>query len=189
LKKYTNDLKRSNEELHQFAYITSHDLQEPLRMIASYLQLIERRYKGRLDKDADEFIGFAVDGANRLQEMIIGLLAYSRVGTRGNPFEEVNFAEVFGKAISNLKIAIEESGAFITTDRLPIIKADESQLTQVFQNLISNAIKFRGCEPPRIHVSAKPILDFGDRILDLTDPENPEIQSLKSKIPNAYLFQ
>jgi len=155
IQRYTAELKRSNEELQQFAYIASHDLQEPLRMIASYLQLIERRYKGKLDKDADEFIAFAVDGASRLQEMIIGLLAYSRVGTKGKPLEEVNFSEVLGNAILNLKVAIEESGALITADQLPVINADATQLVQVFQNLISNAIKFKGSEIPLIHISAE----------------------------------
>lgn len=154
IEKTVEELRRSNEELKQFAYIASHDLQEPLRMIASYLQLIERRYKGKLDKDADEFIAFAVDGASRLQNMIIGLLAYSRVGTKGKPFEEINCSEVLGDAISNLKIAIEESGALVTADRLPVIKADAGQLIQVFQNLMANAIKFRLEDPPRIHVSA-----------------------------------
>lgn len=155
LRRNMYDLKRSNEELQQFAYIASHDLQEPLRMIASYLQLIERRYKGKLDKDADEFIAFAVEGASRLQEMIIGLLAYSRVETKGKSFEEVNSAEVFGNAVANLKLVIEESGALVTAGSLPIIRADASQLLQVFQNLISNAIKFRGKDAPLIHISAE----------------------------------
>ncbi|MEW6714480.1 MAG: ATP-binding protein [Nitrospirota bacterium] len=155
VKQYNRELKRSNEELQQFAYIASHDLQEPLRMIASYLQLIERRYRGKLDKDADEFIAFAVEGASRLQEMIIGLLAYSRVETKGKSFEEVNSAEVLGNAVANLKLAIEESGSLVTTGTLPVIKADASQLLQVFQNLISNAIKFRGKDAPLIHISAE----------------------------------
>ncbi len=154
IEKTVEELRRSNEELQQFAYIASHDLQEPLRMIASYLQLIERRYRGRLDKDADEFISYAVDGASRLQNMIIGLLAYSRIETKGKPFGEVNLAEVLGLAISNLRIAIEESGALITADRLPVVRADPVQLVQVFQNLLANAIKFRREDPPCIHVSA-----------------------------------
>ena len=149
------ELQRSNEELKQFAYIASHDLQEPLRMIASYLQLIERRYKGKLDKDADEFITFAVEGANRLQEMIIGLLAYSRVQTKGKPFEEVNSAGVLGYAIANLRLVIEESGALVTAGPLPVINADAGQLLQVFQNLITNAIKFRGKDAPHIQISAE----------------------------------
>ncbi|HZK61526.1 MAG TPA: ATP-binding protein, partial [Anaerovoracaceae bacterium] len=150
-------LKRSNEELKQFAYIASHDLQEPLRMISSYLQLIERRYKGQLDKDADEFIAFAVDGANRLQAMITGLLAYSRVETKGNPFEIVEFSEILAKVILNLKVAIEESGAVITNDELPAIAADGSQFIQVFQNLILNSIKFKSSDPPQIQICAKPV--------------------------------
>lgn len=188
LQRYMEELKRSNEELKQFAYIASHDLQEPLRMIASYLQLIERRYKGKLDKDADEFIAFAVEGASRLQEMIIGLLAYSRVETKGKPSEEINSADVLGNAVANLKFVIDDNGALITAGTLPVIRADAGQLLQVFQNLISNAIKFRGSDAPLIHISAKPILDFGDRILDLTDSENSEVQNLNSKIPNAYMF-
>lgn len=155
LNRYAEKLRRSNEELQQFAYVTSHDLQEPLRMIASYLQLIESRYKGKLDKDADEFIAFSVDGAARLQDMITGLLSYSSVGTKRKPFDDVNCSEVLGHVISNLKVAIEESGALVTSDRLPVIKADGGQLVQVFQNLISNAIKFRGADLPRIHVSAE----------------------------------
>ncbi|MBI4826837.1 MAG: GHKL domain-containing protein [Nitrospirae bacterium] len=155
IRKYTEELKRSNKELQQFAYIASHDLQEPLRMIASYLQLIERRYKGNLDKDADEFIAFAVDGANRLQEMIIGLLAYSRVETKGKPLAVVNSAEVLGNAVANLKLVIEESGALVTAETLPVIRADASQLLLVFQNLISNAIKFRGKDAPLIYISAE----------------------------------
>lgn len=160
LKQTLETLRHSNEELKQFAYIASHDLQEPLRMIASYLQLIERRYKGQLDKDADEFIAFAVEGANRLQEMIIGLLAYSRVETKGNPFEKVDFSEILAKTILNLKIAIEESGAIIMNDELPAIEVDGSQFIQVFQNLLANSIKFKSSEPPLIHVSAKQISEI-----------------------------
>lgn len=155
IKRYTAELKRSNKELQQFAYIASHDLQEPLRMISSYLQLIERRYKGKLDKDADEFINFAVDGAERLQNMINGLLAYSRVETKGKPIQKTDCETVIKETLSNLKVAIEESGAKITYDSLPTLMADSSQLVQVFQNLISNAIKFRSNETPRIHISAK----------------------------------
>ncbi|MDO8281898.1 MAG: ATP-binding protein [Thermodesulfovibrionia bacterium] len=155
LQRHVEELKRSNEELKQFAYIASHDLQEPLRMIASYMQLIERRYKGKLDKDADEFIAFAVEGATRLQEMITGLLHYSRLETRGKPLLEVNSSEILGTAVSNLKVLIEESGALVTSDRLPVIKADAVQFVQVFQNLIANAIKFKGEASPHIHVSAE----------------------------------
>lgn len=155
LKHYSSELKRSNEELQHFAYIASHDLQEPLRMISSYLQLIKRRYKGNLDADADEFIHYAVDGANRLQTMINGLLEYSRVDTHGKSFELADCEVVLQQALTNLKVMIEENIATITHDPLPTVMADGSQLLLVFQNLITNAIKFRGNEPPRIHISAK----------------------------------
>lgn len=150
-----HELKRSNEELRQFAYIASHDLQEPLRMISSYLQLIERRYKDKLDKDADEFIAFAVDGANRLQEMINGLLDYSRIETRGKPFEKTDCESVLQQTFDNMQVAVRESGAVVTHDPLPVVVADKTQLIQVFQNLIANAIKFRSGEIPRIHISAR----------------------------------
>jgi light-regulated signal transduction histidine kinase (bacteriophytochrome) len=149
------DLQRSNAELEQFAYVASHDLQEPLRMVSSYTQLLARRYKDKLDKDADEFIAFAVDGANRMQRMINDLLTYSRAGTRGKEFTSVDCEAALGQAHANLRIAIEEHNAVITHDPLPTVMADEGQLAQLFQNLISNAIKFRGEEPPRIHVSAR----------------------------------
>ena len=155
LKRHTRELKKSNKELQHFAYIASHDLQEPLRMISSYLQLIETRYKGRLDADADEFIAYAVDGANRLQNMINGILAYSRVETHGKSFEPADCEVVLEHALANLKIAIEESNAVITHDSLPTVMADDSQLVSVFQNLIGNAIKFHGTELPRIYISAK----------------------------------
>jgi signal transduction histidine kinase len=155
LRKANTDLSRSNRELEQFAYIASHDLQEPLRMVASYLQLIERRYKGRLDSNADEFIGYAVDGAVRMQRMINDLLAYSRVGTKGNAFAPVDANEVLGQAMADLRLKIRETNAAITYDPLPTVQADASQLVQVFQNLLSNSIKFRGETKPAIHVSAQ----------------------------------
>jgi len=155
LKETLKDLERSNKELEQFAYVASHDLQEPLRMVTSYVQLLERRYKDKLDSDANEFIAYAVDGAGRMQSMINDLLDYSRVGTTGKTFEKTNCARVLGQAVVNLQGAIEESGAVIAKNKLPTIKADESQLIQLFQNLIDNAIKFRGKEPSRVHVAAK----------------------------------
>lgn len=155
LRRYAKELERSNRELQQFAYIASHDLQEPLRMVASYLQLIQNRYKGRLDEDADEFIEFAVDGARRMKSMIEGLLSYSRVETRGGDFKPLDFNEALGLALKNLQSAIEESEAVITCDVLPLLQADPTQIIQLFQNLIGNAVKFRGAEPPRIHVSAR----------------------------------
>jgi light-regulated signal transduction histidine kinase (bacteriophytochrome) len=155
LARYTAELARSNAELEQFAYVASHDLQEPLRMVASFTQLLARRYRGQLDKDADEFIGFAVDGATRMQSLINDLLAYSRVGTRGKPFAPTDCGAVLKMALDNLARSVEESGAVITHDPLPTVTGDEVQLTQLFQNLIANAIKFRGRETPRIHVSAE----------------------------------
>ncbi len=150
------ELVRSNSDLQQFAYVASHDLQEPLRMVASYLQLLERRYKDKLDADANEFISYAVDGAGRMQTLINDLLAYSRVGTQGKPFKLTDYGEVLKRALLQLKIAIEESGAVITYDEpLPHIMGDENQLTQVLQNLVSNAIKFQGKEGPRIHIGVK----------------------------------
>ena len=148
------ELKRSNEELQQFAYVSSHDLQEPLRMVASYTQLLAKRYKGRLDSDADEFIAFAVDGCNRMQGLIQDLLAYSRAGTNGKVFCEVSAEDALQQALTNLRITIEQSGAVVSHDSLPAIKTDETQLTQVFQNLVGNAIKYRSAEAPRVHVSA-----------------------------------
>jgi len=156
LKKAVADLKRSNEELQQFAYVASHDLQEPLRAVASFTQLLSERYKGRLDTKADEFIAFAVDGANRMQTLINDLLTYSRLETRGKPPEPTDSHDALGRALANLGTAIRESGALVTNDDLPTLKADESQLVQLFQNLIGNAIKFHGQEPPRVHVSAIP---------------------------------
>ena len=152
---YAGDLARSNAELEQFAYVASHDLQEPLRMVASFTQLLARRYQGKLDQNADEFIGFAVDGARRMQELINDLLAYSRVGTRGKPLAPTDLTEVLKDAEANLHQAIEESGAVITHDPLPVVSGDPVQLTQLFQNLLANAIKFRNAAAPRIHVSAQ----------------------------------
>ena len=152
-------LKRSNQELEQFAYVASHDLQEPLRMVSSYTQLLERRYKDQLDQDAKDFIFFAVDGANRMQHLINDLLDYSRVTTRGKPFVKLDLSAVLGHAIANLQKKIQETGAMIVNDDLPFVYGDEVQLVRVFQNLLDNAMKFRGAEPPRINVSAKTVDD------------------------------
>ncbi len=148
------ELARSNAELERFAYIASHDLQEPLRMVASYTQLLGRRYRGKLDQDADEFIAYAVDGANRMQALINDLLAFSRVGTKGAPMVPAPLSRPLDLALSNLSVAIAESGAQVTRDELPVAIIDQRQVIQLFQNLIANAIKFRGSEPPRIHVGA-----------------------------------
>jgi PAS domain S-box-containing protein len=150
------ELNRSNEELQQFAYIASHDLQEPLRMVASYTALLARRYKGKLDSDADDFIAFAVDGASRMQLLIRDLLAYSRVGSKGKELVDTSSAEALQHAIHNLRGAIEGSGALVTHDPLPSVMADEMQLTQLFQNLVGNAIKYRRAGVPRVHITAVP---------------------------------
>lgn len=149
------ELEKSNKELENFAYVVSHDLQEPLRMISTYLQLLGLRYKGKLDSDADEFIGFAVDGATRMHTLIDDLLMFSRVSTGEKMFEPVDSKEVLDLALENLQVAIEESSAIVTHDPLPTVLADDLQIGQLYQNLISNAIKFHGEEPPRIHVSAE----------------------------------
>ncbi len=156
LRRLNEDLLRSNRELEQFAYVASHDLQEPLRMVSSYTQLLAKRYEGKLDQDAHDFIHFAVDGANRMQRLIHDLLAYSRITTRGSPFAPVDLHEALGEASANLQTAISESSAMVTNGELPTVNADRTQLVQVFQNLVGNAIKFRKKdEPPRIHVAGE----------------------------------
>ncbi len=155
IQRHAAELARSNAELEQFAYIASHDLQEPLRMVASYTQLLARRYQGKLDPDADAFITFAVEGAIRMQRLIADLLHYSRVGTKGKPFVPTSCDAVLAQVLTNLRMAIEESGAVITRGPLPTVTADELQLMQLFQNLIGNAIKFRQpSAPPHIAISA-----------------------------------
>jgi PAS domain S-box-containing protein len=154
LVKTAEELKRSNVELQQFGYVASHDLQEPLRMVASYTQLLAKRYKGRLDSDADEFIAFAVDGCNRMQGLIQDLLAYSRSGTNGKTLGEISGEDALKEALGNLRATIGESGAIVTYDSLPHITTDDTQLVQVFQNLVGNAIKYRSAAVPQVHVSA-----------------------------------
>ncbi len=155
LKEQAQELERSNAELEQFAYVASHDLQEPLRMVASYVKLLERRYKGKLDSDADDFIYFAVDGATRMHRLINDLLTYSRVGTHGKSFEDIDSAEAMQQALNNLQTTIQESDAEVVYDSLPKVYADSSQLVQLFQNLISNAIKFCDKQSPKVHISSK----------------------------------
>lgn len=156
LQQRAEELARSNAELEQFAHVASHDLQEPLRMVSSYTQLLARRYEGKLDAEADEFIGYAVDGANRMQILINDLLAYSRVGTRGEALAPTDTRSVFDVACANLMRAIEDSGAEVTSGELPSVLGDQSQLVQLFQNLLSNAIKFRRSEGPvKVHVGAE----------------------------------
>jgi light-regulated signal transduction histidine kinase (bacteriophytochrome) len=152
---HADALKRSNEELEQFAYVASHDLQEPLRMISSYIALLAKRYRDKLDSDAEEFIDFATDGAKRMQVMIDDLLQYSRVTTRGKPFEKVDMEQILLTVLNNLKVAIEECKAKLTHDTLPTIIADRIQMERLLQNLLANAIKYRGDRNPNVHISVK----------------------------------
>jgi len=155
LKEAVVNLSRSNQELEQFAYVASHDLQEPLRMVSSYTQLLERRYKDKLDQDATDFINYAVDGANRMQRLINDLLEFSRVTTKGKPLVKLDLSAALGQAVANLQNKIQETGSMIVNDDLPFAYGDEGQLIRVFQNLLDNAMKFRGEAPPRINISAK----------------------------------
>jgi PAS domain S-box-containing protein len=155
LARRAEELGRSNKDLEDFAYVASHDLQEPLRMVSSYAELLADRYMGRLDPDADEFIGFITEGVGRMQVLIRDLLAYSRVGTSGRDFVSTESEAVFAKALENLRAAVLESGATVSHDALPVVKADPGQLSQVFQNLIGNSIKFRRADPPEVSVSAR----------------------------------
>ena len=148
------ELARSNAELEQFAYVATHDLQEPLRAVASCVQLLQKRYEGQLDERADEFITHAVDGTKRMQTLINDLLAYSRISTDAQVFATTNCEMVLQEALANLMVAIDESGAVVTRDALPMVSGDATQLTQLFQNLIGNALKFRGERPPKIHIGA-----------------------------------
>jgi light-regulated signal transduction histidine kinase (bacteriophytochrome) len=151
------ELQRSNAELEQFAYVASHDLQEPLRAVAGMVQLLQQRYQGKLDERADEYIGHAVDASTRMQKLINDLLDYSRVNRLGRSFENTDVERSLDTALANLLLVIQESQAQITRDPLPTIMADAGQLTQLLQNLIGNAIKFRGERPLHIHIGAKKI--------------------------------
>lgn len=148
------ELARSNAELEQFAYVATHDLQEPLRAVASCVQLLQKRYEGQLDEKAQEFITHAVDGTKRMQTLINDLLAYSRISTDAQVFASTNCEMALQEALANLMVAISESGAVVTQDALPMVSGDATQLTQLFQNLVGNALKFRGERPPEIHIRA-----------------------------------
>ena len=150
----TAELARSNAELQQFAYVASHDLQEPLRMVSNFTQLLAERYGPKLDNDAREFIAFAVEGATRMQTLVQDLLALSRVGSRGRNLEVVRLGEAVDRAVANLELVIEENGALVSHDELPEVMADSLQMMQLFQNLIGNGIKFKGAEPPLVYISA-----------------------------------
>jgi light-regulated signal transduction histidine kinase (bacteriophytochrome) len=154
LKEANANLLYSNQELEQFAYVASHDLQEPLRAVNSYAQLLARKYQGNLDAKADKYLGYIMEGATRMQQLINDLLEFSRVGTRGKELKLNDGEAVISQVLDNLKFAIAQSQAVVTYDSLPTVMADETQLIQLFQNLISNAIKFRREEPPHIHISA-----------------------------------
>ncbi len=149
-----NELSRSNKELEQFAYVASHDLKEPLRMVSSYLSLLEKRYKDMLDDEALDYIGFAVDGATRMNDLVDGLLMYSRIDRSTTPFEPVDMEEVFQIVKTNLEVAIGDSEANITHDPLPQVTGDRRQMIQLLQNLISSALKFQNSGTPEVHVSA-----------------------------------
>jgi light-regulated signal transduction histidine kinase (bacteriophytochrome) len=167
-KTYEQRLEASNEHLKQFAYAASHDLQEPLRMVMSYLELLERRYGDALDDDAEEFIAYAVDGAERMSQMITALLDYARVDTQGEPFEPVDLDIVLKDVLDSLRMKIGETEAEITTESLPSVRGDEAQLRQLLQNLLSNAIEYSGNEPPRVHLgvdrteSGAPVISVRD---------------------------
>lgn len=148
-------LHRSNEELEQFAYVASHDLQEPLRIVASYSELLAQRYAGKLDEKADKYIRYAVDAARRMQALINDLLAYSRLSSKAKPLEPTDVNLVVDQAIANLKVLIRKSEVELTREDFPTVMADRIQMTQLFQNIIGNAIKFRGPEPPRVHISVE----------------------------------
>jgi PAS domain S-box-containing protein len=154
LRRTAEDLARSNLDLERFAYVASHDLQEPLRAVAGCVNLLKRRYEGRLDERADDLIAHTVDGARRMQQLIDDLLAYSRVGTRAKAKEDADSGHALERALANLEAAITDSAAVVTYSTLPVVRADAAQLTQLFQNLVGNAIKFRGDRPPTVHVDA-----------------------------------
>jgi light-regulated signal transduction histidine kinase (bacteriophytochrome) len=153
---YAAELERSNYELQQFAYVASHDLQEPLRMVTSYLGLLTKRYGDKLDKDANEFVAYATEGAARMQLLIQDLLAYSRVGTQGEPLRPMDCRSVLEQAKKNLTIALQEANGQVIHEPLPEVSGDATQLVQLFQNLLSNALKFRGRNKPLVQIGAVP---------------------------------
>ncbi|MFA5353592.1 MAG: ATP-binding protein, partial [Thermodesulfovibrionales bacterium] len=179
LKKYTGELERSNRDLEQFAYIASHDLQEPLRRITSFTELLAKKYRGRLDEKADSYIEFIKGGTARMGVLITDLLAYSRLSTRAKEFETTDSCVLLEKVLTDLSLLIEESGAVITYDQLPTVMADDTQLRSLFQNLINNALKFRGTEPPMIHISAASVTGFLDRKTDLEQSVREHLLEMK----------
>lgn len=177
------ELERSNQELEQFAYVASHDLKEPLRMIFSYLELLEKRYVGKLDDRADEYIKFAIDGAHRMQRLIKDLLEYSKVCTCGKELNSTNTEDILNQVLSDLGLMISDSGAKVTHDSLPLIKADSIQMGQVFQNLVGNAIKFNSKNSPQVHVSVEKLEnEWLFSVRDNGIGMNPEFQKRAFKI-------
>jgi light-regulated signal transduction histidine kinase (bacteriophytochrome) len=172
----TQELARSNDDLQQFAYVASHDLQEPLRMVSSYVQLIQRRYEDKLDEEGNEFMNFAVDGAERMRSLIKDLLAYARLDTGGKEHEPISGDTALRAALKNLELVIEESGAELETAPLPTVLGNQGQLTRLFQNLIGNAIKFKGDRNPLIRISADLVSEQGKQ-----DDELPELIRLSQK--------
>ena len=169
-KKLENELKRSNNELQQFAYVASHDLQEPLRTVASFTQLLARRYEGKLDSDADEFIHYIVDASVRMKQQIEDLLEFSRIMTRGGEFRKFKLKKIIKEDINGLKILIDENNAQITCGPLPEIYGDPRQIARLFQNLITNSIKFRKPdEPPKIHISCQKGQKSNEPIFSVSD--------------------
>ncbi len=156
LRVVNTELQRSNRDLQQFAYVASHDFQEPLRMVTSYVQLLAQRYEGKLDPEADEFIGYIVEGVMRMQKLITALLDYSRVQTKESQFEPTDCNEVLQRVLLLLQLQLEEAQGVVTHDPLPTVSADATQLGQLLQNLLSNALKFHGQQPPQVHISAQP---------------------------------
>jgi light-regulated signal transduction histidine kinase (bacteriophytochrome) len=154
-KRRDEELRRSNAELEQFAYVASHDLQEPLRMVVNYSELLAQRYRGRLDEKADKYIHYASDGARRMQQLVSDLLSFSRVGSQGQKLRRVSALEVVRSVVASLQAVVTEASATVEVGPLPEVMADEGQLQQVFQNLISNALKFRGESAPRVRVFAE----------------------------------
>jgi light-regulated signal transduction histidine kinase (bacteriophytochrome) len=155
LARRAEDLARSNADLEQFAYVASHDLQEPLRMVSSYMQLLSERYEAELDETGQRYIHYAVDGASRMQSLVRDLLSFSRVGSRGLEKVPTDLNRVVGQTLNNFEVAIKECGAVVTSDDLPAVNGDPGQLTQLFQNLIGNAIKFHGATQPEVRISAE----------------------------------
>lgn len=169
LEEQTNELARSNAELAQFAYVASHDLQEPLRMITSYLQLLQRRHAGQFDKDAGEFIAFAVDGAARMQQLIRDLLTYSRAGTRTQPLRTLDCQVILQQVLDNLQMAIAESGATITYEPLPTVMGDPTSFGQLLQNLLTNAMKFHSARTPEIHIGVRHLAPSQEWLFTIAD--------------------